>query len=433
MNWKRFAIKFADLKDQTTYNQIKKVFSYLVDFDVHEFTDPWFTSTKAKLIYDRTLTISESSLDEKNKRQNLKDAIDDLLVIETDRKLLKDILDEWEEKFEEKIVIKEVIKYIEKEHDFEVEALLESYLPIKFFDEIDPVLKISKNDEFKNHILDSYKKNKTLWNNQFSYIAYYMLFVSYLYKITWELKTIWDSWIITNINTFIQTQLSWNDVDLIFDLSWIWEDIFCRNVNNFIRCLHKNEIDEIVNFVQKRNHCAHPSWIIQYNKSEVENLILKINIYTEKIQKKINIQLSNYIKNNLYKILFDQNLILSENEILFLLSEKDEILNFNSDSDENIRKKMNFLNLIYNNYTEKINFEEWKIYELFLELFKWYDKNFALYSYLEELILHIKSFSKEQDKNLIEIIKEIWLNSTEWEWEYITKDLDECISFIENI
>jgi hypothetical protein len=69
-------------------------------------------------------------------------------------------------------------------------------------------------------------------------------------------------------------------------------------------------------------------------------------------------------------ISFNSNLTLSENEILFLLSKKNDILNFNSDSDENIKKKCNFLNLIYNNYTENINFEDNEIFNLFLELFK---------------------------------------------------------------
>lgn len=326
----------------------------------------------------------------------------------------------WFFKREEKIVIKEVIKYVE---DFEFEALLEYYLPITFLDDIDPGLLISKNDEFKNHILDSYKKNKTLWNYQFAYIAYYMLFVSYLYKIIWELKTIWDIWIITDIDSFIKNQL-WNNLNLVFDLSWIWEDSFCRKINSFIRCLHRNEVDEIANFVQKRNHCAHPSWIIQYTQSELENLIWKIDTYSQKIQNQVNNQLLKYVKNNLDRISFNKDLILSENEVLFLLSEKDKILNFNSDNDENIRKKMNFLNLIYNNYTENINFEDWKILNLFLELFKWYNKDMELYYLLEELHYFIKSFKWEEEKKLIEEIKKIWLEED---------DESSCISFINNV
>ncbi len=301
---------------------------------------------------------------------------------------------------------------MELEDFSEVEVNLESYLPISFFDVA------WKNDDFKNHIIDTYRKNKLLWSYQFSYIAYYMLFLSYLYNVTWKLKTIWDSSIISNIEAFIG-----EDINYIFDLSGIWEDSFCRKINNFIRCLHKNEIDEIANFVQKRNHCAHPSWIIQYNQSEIENLIFKIDEYTEKIQSKINNLLLNYVKNNLDKIIFDSNLILSENEVLFLLLNKDKILNFDSSNEENIRKKVNFLKLIYNTYTENINFEDWEIFNLFLELFKWYNKEESLYYILEEMHFFIKSFRSE-DNDLIKVIKSIWLDKN---------DEEDCIWFIENI
>jgi Ca2+-binding EF-hand superfamily protein len=59
-----------------------------------------------------------------------------------------------------------------------------------------------------------------------------------------------------------------------------------------------------------------------------------------------------------------------------------------------------------------------------LELFKWYDKNLDLYDPLQELYTLIKSFTKEQDNQIIEKIKEFWLDSD---------DEAECISYIENI
>lgn len=416
MNKKRFAIKFAELKDQTTYNRINRVFGYLVNFDMQEFPEAWFTSTKADLIYNWTLTIFESDLDDESKKQVLKDAVDDLITEDSDKNELKGILDSWETgAWKEIIVEKEVIKYIEKEPDFDVAVLLESYLPITFFDD--------ENDEFKYNILNSFKENKVLWNQQFAYIAYYMLFISYLYKITWELKTIWNSNVIQSIDEFVNVKLD-NGFNSMFDLSWIKETEFCWKINAFLRFLHNNKVDEIVNFVQKRNHCAHPSWIIQYSESEIDNLILKMNNYTEEIQNKINDQLLDYVKNNLETISFNSRLTLSENEILFLLSKKDEVLNFNSDTDENIKKKCNFLNLIYNNYTENINFEDWKIFNLFLELFNWYNKNIDLYDPIQELYTLIKSFTKEQDNQIIEKIKELWLDSD---------DEAECISYIENI
>ena len=137
MNKKRFAIKFAELKDQTTYNKINRVFGYLCDFDIQEFSEDYFTSTKAKLIYDWSLTILESDITNKEKKEILKNAVEDLLSEESDKRDLKNILDglEDEEENKEKIVIKEVVKYVEKEPDFEIETVLESFLPITFFDD----------------------------------------------------------------------------------------------------------------------------------------------------------------------------------------------------------------------------------------------------------------------------------------------------------
>lgn len=154
MNRKRFAIKFADLKDQTTYNQINKVFSYLVDFPVKEFENPWFTSAKAYLIYNRTLTIVESTLSDEEKRVSLKYAVEDLLSNEDDIKSIKWILtinEEWKST--------EIIKYISKEDCLnEIEVLLEKYLPISFFDKTNETNENGQNDKFKNFIIDSYKK-----------------------------------------------------------------------------------------------------------------------------------------------------------------------------------------------------------------------------------------------------------------------------------
>lgn len=251
-----------------------------------------------------------------------------------------------------------------------------------------------------------------------------MLFISYLYKIVWELKIIWDNWITAAIEKFTKDQLL-NDLNFVFDLSWIWEETFCKKINSFVKCLHKNEIDEIANFVQKRNHCAHPSWIIQYSESEVKNLISKIDTYTEKIQKKVNIQLLQYTKDNLDTISFNGDLILSESEVLFLLWEKNNILNFDSDSEENINKKVNFINLIYNEYTKNINFEESSVFELFIELLKWYNKDISLYNIIQkEFPLIIGGFSKKEIEEIVKILKKIKLEKD---------DEKSSIEFINNI
>lgn len=150
MNWKRFAIKFADLKDQTTYNQINKVFGYLVDFPMDLYPNPGFTSTKAELIYQWTLTISESALPEDEKISILNDAIDDLLTNEEDKVMMKNTISLPE--ITEKVIIKEVIQYIEKQTNIqEISLSIDEYLPITFFDE--------KNNEFKEKTILAYQSN----------------------------------------------------------------------------------------------------------------------------------------------------------------------------------------------------------------------------------------------------------------------------------
>ncbi len=344
MNWKRFAIKFADLKDQSTYNQINKVFGYLVDFPMWSYPNPGFTSTKAELIYQWTLTIVESDLSEEMKSSILSDAIDDLISDDDDRFTLKSILSKPQP--DKEIIIKEVIKYIEKDNSSEDILLhIEEYLPITFFD--------ATNNEFKEKTIKAYQSNYTLWNYQFAYIAYYMLFVSYLYKVIWELRSIWDSRIIADIESFVQTKLE-RDLNIIFDLSWIKEDEFCRKINAFVRCLHANETDEIVNFVQKRNHCAHPSWMIQYSQSEVDNLIQKIDTYTKKIQEKIDGCLLDYVKANLDWFWADQRFMLSRHELNCLYGQSSLILNFPSDSKENIERKKRLVQVFLSNNQDVI-------------------------------------------------------------------------------
>ncbi len=344
MNWKRFAIKFADLKDQATYNQINKVFGYLVDFPMKSYSNPGFTSTKAELIYQWTLTISEEDISEKTKISILSDAIDDLLSNEDDKVAMKNIIAKPQE--EKEVIIKEVIKYIEKDASIsDVSVQIDEYLPITFFD--------PKNDEFRERTVQAYQSNYTIWNYQFAYIAYYMLFVSYLYKVIWELRSIWASNIISDIEVFVQSKLKC-DLNIIFDLSSIGEDEFCRKINDFIRCLHKNEIDEIANFVQKRNHCAHPSGMIQYSKSEVDNLIQKIDIYTKKIQDKIDWCLLAYVKTNLDWFWADSRFMLSRHELIYLYEKFGDILDFLSDTKENIEKKIRLVQVLISNAQEAV-------------------------------------------------------------------------------
>lgn len=391
MNWKRFAIKFADLKDQTTYNQINKVFGYLVDFPMDLYPNPGFTSTKAELIYQWTLTISESALPEDEKISILNDAIDDLLTNEEDKVMMKNTISLPE--ITEKVIIKEVIQYIEKQTNIqEISLSIDEYLPITFFDE--------KNNEFKEKTILAYQSNVNSWNHQFAYIAYYMLFVSYLYKVIWQLKTIWDTAIINEIESFVQTKLE-RDLNIIFDLSWIKEDEFCRKVNTFIRCLHTNETDEIVNFVQKRNHCSHPSGMIQYSKSEVDNLIQKIDTYTKKIQDNLDRCLVSYVKSNLEWFWTDNRFMLSRHEILFLYEKRFEILNFNSDTRENLDLKIRFIKIFFWNPDWDFLPENYS-FELVKLLFTWYQS--GQYSIYETLQLFDITDNKKEIVSFIESI-----------------------------
>lgn len=216
MNWKRFAIKFADLKDQCTYNQINKVFGYLIDFPMQPYPNPGFTSTKAELIYQWTLTIADSALSEEQKMTILKDAIEDLIKNENDKEKLKPMLSASEVGRE--AAIKEVIRYIEKpREDEETTIAIDDYLPISFFDD--------KNNDYIEHIKSACIQNLQNGNYQFAYIAYYMLFVSYLYKTVWELRTIGDARIVGDIEAFVQLKLE-RDLNIIFDFSAIKESEF---------------------------------------------------------------------------------------------------------------------------------------------------------------------------------------------------------------
>lgn len=410
MNWKRFAIKFADLKDQSTYSQINKVFGYLVDFPMKSYPNPGFTSTKAELIYQWTLTISETDLSEKVKVSILSDAIDDLLSNEDDKIAMKNIIAKPQE--EKEVIIKEVIKYVEKDSSAsDISVQIDEYLPITFFD--------ATNNEFKERTIQAYQSNYTLWNHQFAYIAYYMLFVSYLYKITWELRSIWDSKVITDIESFVQTKLE-RDLNIIFDLSWIKEDEFCRKINAFVRCLHWNETDEIANFVQKRNHCAHPSGMIQYSQSEVDNLIQKIDTYTRKIQDKIDLCLLIYVKANLDWFWADSRFMLSRHELIYLYEKLSEILDFPSDTKENIEKKKRLIQVLISN-AQEVAFPDDILYHSVKILLQGYSASCEYSVY--DIIQSLGTIDSTNTKLIIAYISTITIDE---------EDKNEVLEFLQN-
>ncbi len=134
------------------------------------------------------------------------------------------------------------------------------YLPVEWFD--------LENEEYIEYLIDAYLKNIESETYQFAFIAFHMLYMSFIYKTIWLLKK--ESY--ESIEHFIsQVSKDFQVVFSPFDFSIIEE----AKSFQILKCLrfHPNDIELFSLPVKNRNHCSHASGKVQYSKEEVERFI----------------------------------------------------------------------------------------------------------------------------------------------------------------
>lgn len=162
---------------------------------------------------------------------------------------------------------------------------LNNYLPIDFADD--------ENNEYRQYLIETYKENCEKGKYQFALMAFHMMFMSFLYKEFWSLKT----YSYSIVERLCNNNGKFKEVNQLFDASIIPE----QTVIDQYLCLfswHINKRDTVKSFVDKRDKCAHASGFVQYQKNGAERYFLDVLEQTE------NISTAN--KSNIIKTFYDR-------------------------------------------------------------------------------------------------------------------------------
>lgn len=144
------------------------------------------------------------------------------------------------------------------------------YLPIDFGD--------TENNEYKSYLAHACCENYTNEKFQFSLMAFHMLFMAFLYKEFWTLKTFSHE----QVARLCRSNGQFESVENVFDSSVIPEQTF---IDCYLSVFswHPNKRSEVKEFVDKRDRCAHNSGFIQYDQSAVEKYFDDVLRSVEKI------------------------------------------------------------------------------------------------------------------------------------------------------
>jgi len=226
---------------------------------------------------------------------------------------------------------------------------IRKYLPVEFAEQ--------ETNEFVDYLFSAYLENIRTKKYQFSFTAFHMLYMSYIYKVKWLLKEQGNQQVNNSLTEYI-TQNRGTVFNTLFDLSQIQEKTTIEKLLKAL-CFHANDVYTCKDFVETRNKCSHASGKIYLKKpSQVEHYISEEIENIKAIQSKIKPQL----KKNLEKFINDfweENWIegrmekwiisnyLSEQDIEEILKLKISFLSHPSDNKEIILKKLLYCNLVY--------------------------------------------------------------------------------------
>lgn len=153
---------------------------------------------------------------------------------------------------------------------------LRNYLPIYF--------ESKENNEYVEYLTSAYLKNIEAEKYQFSFIAFHILYMCFIYKTIWSLKKNGDTANFETVLNNCRNKQSLIVYSSLFDVSVLGEsDSF-----KFFRLFnfHPNDIAKFSHPVEVRNHCAHASGKLHYNEKEIEEYVCKELEYISQIQQK---------------------------------------------------------------------------------------------------------------------------------------------------
>ena len=223
------------------------------------------------------------------------------------------------------------------------------YLPIKFAD--------TEANEFMEYFKKAYLENFEKGKYQFSFTAFHMLYMTFVYKTKWFLKQQGNSDVENSLQKFIQ-QNRGTTFNTLFDLSQFPEK---TSLEKLLKPLsfHVNDIGICKNHVEVRNNCSHASGRIYYKKqSKVEHYIEEEIEFIEKIHNKIIPEVeklfNDYLENNWdmpIQLGYIRSWIienhLSEKDLEILTELELPLFSKKSDNEKTIYQKLLYLVFVY--------------------------------------------------------------------------------------
>ncbi len=171
---------------------------------------------------------------------------------------------------------------------------IRSYLPIKFID--------SEANDFLKYLEETYLDNIKNNKYQFAFKAFHMLYMTFIYKISWFVKFINkdNSEEVTfrlKIKSDGQAQIQEKKYSIkqMFEYSLIGES---KAIQVLLKKkgFHPNDYSKCQYHVDARNHCSHASGKIEYNEKGIDYLISDELKYVERFQNKIKPELKTFIE-----------------------------------------------------------------------------------------------------------------------------------------
>jgi len=224
---------------------------------------------------------------------------------------------------------------------------IRKYLPLRFADK--------DANEFLEYLQESYIENLAKEKYQFSFIAFHMLYMTFVYKVKWFLKQQGNTEIETALNNFIHKNKNRiSAFNTLFDLSQFPEKTSLSNLLGSLR-FHNNDIKICKNHVDVRNNCSHASGKIYYKKfSRIEAYIEEEIDFIEKIQSEIKLGLkkvlTNFLDENWNKSVVGGDIVnwfvenyLSEKDFEMLAEFELPFFRKKSDNDKTVYQKLIYL------------------------------------------------------------------------------------------
>lgn len=215
---------------------------------------------------------------------------------------------------------------------------------------------------------------------QFSFLAFHLLYMCYIYKELWQ----GNLCNVSGLENKIKQKCSHTPYDSPFRLSVVPEKEVIPFLNHF--GFHQNKTKQFSSSVEWRDNCAHASGFVQYSKDDVDTNIFQVLTYIKEIEGKKRSHVSGLFESH-FSNHFDANdpgsyfpfgfssvdnfintYLLSYNDLLTIILENKHVLEKSSSELDNLYRKVFYIlilgwyelnnepldNVTVDNETEKI-------------------------------------------------------------------------------